>query len=1131
MFNEKTGSDARTRMAFVVMALAAAAFAGNVCTWTGAGGNGKFSTAANWDVPPVSGNGDLLYFPVGTTDAASELAAENDLDGLSVAAIRTHGHNNSVLTLNGKAITLTGAAAAVCPEIPATTVISNYTALVLNTPLTVTRGGKDAYMRFYGRQLTVNAKITATNVAKLYLYGRALKSVTVNGVTESYSSDSLGSIFNAPLDAPDTSVYQSIGYNAAPQSPKFNAKVTAKELLIGAGTRDTRMHLTYPGNDIKRISFNADRVCLDVAEALGPDTVICETRSTYGWLWGGYYYIKSGTHQTINRIEGTGDYLSNKNFISHYNLRADVSGGSAEVEMRGSADASTCMCVKDKVSLVWNPTGNFKQTFRDRVSDTKGEIVVKGGTFAVAGTNVFTGVPSVSVLSGARLEISSTNADNPAFGALEFLQLGSGASCVVASGANPFTAGKVMASLGTGAKFSVAAGVDVKLSVLAVDGARLADGVYTEGADTPWLEGEGTVTVARGSSEATGVTYWLPLGDGDWDVAGNWSEGIPTATSTAVVKGNGPAQIRLSDASVLPAKLSVGNIGGTTTVLLPQGERAWNPTELKLTAGGRIEVPAGAKLVSDNAAGTVLVDGGEILVSGGEMVYTNFCGTFKVQGTSVSTGRVFLANGVFQFSHKEMKDAYRLRLNSYGELYATNGVVETLKTHYPFVQAGGRIVFAGTSELRNGTQKSIEWRFGDGEAVFEDDAVFRSMKQASRFFVTSYEPNTTARLVFRGNSYLTGEAMEDPTVGSYGGARSVLEIDSAKPNRVQFGYRCNIGTDDTDGELVMKRGYVLVGYRGLNVGGNTGNQWNLQSTGQGAKGVLRMLGGAMRLTENATVSEGAFAGFRLADGGPAHLARDLKGAYVGLAEVSGGVITNNGSTVIGGGRGIGTYVQTGGTFLHTSPAAAFITGCAGGTGSLTLGGGVVDVSGPVFVGGALTNQIANGQILGQFYDGNYPVDQHDAVGTVTVTGGTFTCSKNFYLGCDGVGTLAAVGTGYDFTVGGDLVLSNTTAAANGELPGYATASKLVFTFDEASGITPLKVAGKVVNTAGTTVRVDLGKYQGKKAKFPLITASSFEGAPFGQIEIVGDRAPLAKVVQGTTSLDLVSTSGTVMLLR
>ena len=55
--------------------------AGNVCTWTGGAGDGKWSSAANWDVPPVSGNDDALIFGGGA------VTCENDIEGMSIGGV------------------------------------------------------------------------------------------------------------------------------------------------------------------------------------------------------------------------------------------------------------------------------------------------------------------------------------------------------------------------------------------------------------------------------------------------------------------------------------------------------------------------------------------------------------------------------------------------------------------------------------------------------------------------------------------------------------------------------------------------------------------------------------------------------------------------------------------------------------------------------------------------------------------------------------------------------------------------------------------------------------------------------------------------------------------------------------
>ena len=41
------------------------------CTWTGAAGDGKWATAGNWDVAPVSGRGDTIIIKNAGEDVAA----------------------------------------------------------------------------------------------------------------------------------------------------------------------------------------------------------------------------------------------------------------------------------------------------------------------------------------------------------------------------------------------------------------------------------------------------------------------------------------------------------------------------------------------------------------------------------------------------------------------------------------------------------------------------------------------------------------------------------------------------------------------------------------------------------------------------------------------------------------------------------------------------------------------------------------------------------------------------------------------------------------------------------------------------------------------------------------------------
>ena len=77
-------------------------------TWTGAGGNNNFSTAANWSDNSVPVNGDSLNFSV--TSLSADAILNNDLTGLSVVGVAFSGDSSSYYNyeITGSALTVTG---------------------------------------------------------------------------------------------------------------------------------------------------------------------------------------------------------------------------------------------------------------------------------------------------------------------------------------------------------------------------------------------------------------------------------------------------------------------------------------------------------------------------------------------------------------------------------------------------------------------------------------------------------------------------------------------------------------------------------------------------------------------------------------------------------------------------------------------------------------------------------------------------------------------------------------------------------------------------------------------------------------------------------------------------------------
>jgi autotransporter-associated beta strand protein len=103
---------ARTRLPLLLlllMATGAVPAHAATCSWTGAGANNKWSTAANWSACAVSGpqNADVLYF----LNGAAQPTNVNDLVGLTVAAIQITGvgANGRHWDISGNALTISAA--------------------------------------------------------------------------------------------------------------------------------------------------------------------------------------------------------------------------------------------------------------------------------------------------------------------------------------------------------------------------------------------------------------------------------------------------------------------------------------------------------------------------------------------------------------------------------------------------------------------------------------------------------------------------------------------------------------------------------------------------------------------------------------------------------------------------------------------------------------------------------------------------------------------------------------------------------------------------------------------------------------------------------------------------------------
>jgi len=100
-------------------------------TWTGTGGDNKFSTATNWSGNAVPTNGDSILF--NTAGLSADTTLLNDITGLSLAGITEYGANQFSYTISGNTMAVAGTVESTATNAAGTTI----NVLVLNTGLTL----------------------------------------------------------------------------------------------------------------------------------------------------------------------------------------------------------------------------------------------------------------------------------------------------------------------------------------------------------------------------------------------------------------------------------------------------------------------------------------------------------------------------------------------------------------------------------------------------------------------------------------------------------------------------------------------------------------------------------------------------------------------------------------------------------------------------------------------------------------------------------------------------------------------------------------------------------------------------------------------------------------------------------
>ena len=1018
------------KMILTLAATAAIACSAMAETRTWRGGSGNWSVPGNWEENAAPQNGDSVVF----TSCADVITVTNDIPNLELARVTLVADTySSAIVLTGEKLKLTGAmpvwrSGCVFTNAMPLVVANNTTPTAVDKCNIISEVGGIAFLGDIEALGNFNCRLpnNASNWASFY-----------------------GSVFG------ENAYFYTSGWN---NSYSFNKPIDVKGIIASTAWCTGVFRFTAAGNSwtTNDISYSSQFIAA-TANAFPTNMVMRwnERQPKYDET-GVYQFI---ANQTIDRIETSPIALKDDGSIPANKFRILGSGATAyTLTLRASASASCyAQLASAGISLVYDPMGDYTQTFVDRAHSTSAKITIRGGTLESCGNNTFAALTGLEVSSGAKFKVSAN---------------GSGTAV------NPLSGVNADAVVAYGGKLEVCSDVTLTLKKLRANGVCVPVGTYQalDGTDpdaekVSWIEGSGLVSVAA----VEDATYWKAAVSGSWNDAENWTDGVPTAgKATYVTVGGADYTVTVPAGTTLPNNITVGNDGGTARMAFASGNHSTSSWNWTLENGGVVEVPTGANVVCDaNKTGNVSVHvngGGEFLVSGGDVVFTNANNStvagFVVAGENALTGRVTITAGALRYVPWNYRSKFNL--NAGGLLDLQGGVFHVPSmasaTDPAFIMRGGEFRASGGEYRTTGGDYSVGWpTFSDEKTVFSGNSVFAPLT-SDRLRVKPSASGKSARLEFSGSSTLANRCGQFE-VGGVADSSSVIVLGSDAISGVATADSMYVGMDAGFGELDVSAGYASTAEYGLVVGCASAKT----KTTDGVEGIVKVSGGSLYVKGSdysAGWKNGHYNGLTVGDGSCTAVRSGRP--YVGGFELTGGSVTNNaGPTVLGMGYGEGTFRQSGGVYRANAAAMPVAVGMGGGIGSLEISGGefiTASANANVYVGGVGTN------VFGRAHDATaygYPIDRHDAQGTFSFSDGTVSVAGSVVLGADGNGTLERIGTNGTFTIGKNLVFSNTVENAS-------SGGTLAFKIDNSGKIGPINVTGKVVIDSNAKLTVDTG---------------------------------------------------------
>ena len=1035
---------------------AGALFAGNTCTWQG--GSGKFSDE-NWDVAPVSGNGDTICFD--TTDGVA-ITVENDIaDDFTVEKVEfaekdTTNGNCGKLTLTGKSLTVRS---------PNTTIVwGNGTSTSAN--IRSPEVEVNVPIRFVNncvvcvsRDLAFNRKVTLSG-DYFYLRWSGSKNPVPFPANDKPTIDFMDEVYG-----PNTEIRNEAGKGGIGSIITYHGKVTAKVFGICDQVYGLMaVHLAHSENSIGDINQRYAVLYLDSSPCLGTNTVIA---------------LRDDDANAMIHVT-SGDAVCDRVTCAKPTLHqiVDDKNASGKLTMRASADGASGVKFTQTVSLVWDPQGDYTYTLTDSDSTTTGSLEIKGGTFKLSGSTSFSALSEVIIRSGATLDLSASSLTAPF--TVAKLNVDDGGTVVVPAGGVTFSSGFYRG---------------IPLS---------ADG-YSSG----WVSG-GTVTISNSSLEP-GVSYWKTPTSGNWNEAANWMpEGVPDADDEARITVQGAADYAVSFAGTetKPAKIVVGTDRTAKATLSISGEANFTKdTRIEVKRGGEITVLAGGRFIYDMDGATkhdplIRITDGRFAVAGGYAMVTNTYGTVVASGADAE---ILVSGGELVLADKDNGANYGLSIKEGATLRMTGGTISIPASFYNSYlnqAVDGVCDFSGGTLFLSGISQQNRIRFS-GDVSFSDSVVWTNR---GTVMATICPATVDGSMTFSLEDNATMMGTEPGFVFVGGMGDTTFSMDSAGMVK---GTQGNVGIAKGTALYRQTAGYSEFSWRGLCVGMTKPRDPSAGSdvSDNAVTGTVEIAGGAVCVSGETTgrndwaySTDGMFPpGTVLGYGGTVDPPASGR-PYAGRMTISGsGSLTNRyGHLLVGvAPYGEGSLVLDGGTLRSTCERSsgqadyreivACAVGVGGGKGEFLIRGGDCAISNNVWIGGVATNAL---RVSGNAYIKAYPYETHGGEGLLEVSGGSVAFGRDLVIGAEGVGVVSVVGSSASqFVVGRDLVLSNEAAI----VVGGAETATLKFKAD-ANGITPINVTGKFVVADKARLEVDLADFDMASAKsLRLLTCLSREG--------------------------------------